>query len=118
MRWSPSISRRLLLATASFDATVKLWDINTGRSIQTLANHKDPVYSLDFSPNGELLASGSFDRCLCIWSVKDGTLLKKYRGHGGIFEVTWNPAGDKVAACFSNNTVAVLDCRKLSQQKF
>lgn len=118
MRWSPSNSRRLLLATASFDATVKLWDINTGRSIQTLANHTDPVYSLDFSPNGELLASGSFDRCLCIWSVKDGTLLKKYRGHGGIFEVTWNPAGDKLAACFSNNTVAVLDCRKLSQMKF
>lgn len=116
MRWSPSNFRRLLLATASFDATVKLWDINTGRSINTLVNHSDPVYSLDFSPNGELLASGSFDRCLCIWSVKDGTLLKKYRGHGGIFEVTWNSTGDKVAACFSNNTVAVLDCRKMVQQ--
>lgn len=117
IRWSPGSFRRLVLATASFDATVKLWDINSGRCIQTLANHTDPVYSLDFSPNGELLASGSFDRCLCIWSVKDGTLLKKYRGNGGIFEVTWNTTGDKIAACFSNNTVAVLDCRKLQAPK-
>jgi transducin (beta)-like 1 len=113
LRWSPSTFRRLVLATASFDASIKLWDINTGRCIQTLEHHSDPVYSLDFSPNGEFLASGSFDRCLCIWSVKDGTLLKTYTGHGGIFEVTWNPSGDKVAACFSNNTVAVVDCRKL-----
>lgn len=113
MRWSPSVFRRLLLATASFDATVKLWDVNNGRCLRTLANHTDPVYSLDFSPNGEFLASGSFDRCLCIWSVHDGQLLKTYRGHGGIFEVTWNQAGDKIAACFSNNTVAVVDCRKL-----
>jgi transducin (beta)-like 1 len=113
MRWSPSTFRRLVLATASFDATVKLWDINTGRCMQTLAGHTDPVYSLDFSPNGDYLASGSFDRCLCIWSVKDGKLLKKYRGTGGIFEVTWNGAGDKVAACFSSNCVSVIDFRKL-----
>jgi transducin (beta)-like 1 len=113
MRWSPSTFRRLVLATASFDATVKLWDINTGRCMQTLAAHTDPVYSLDFSPDGAYLASGSFDRCLCIWSVKDGTLLRKYRGTGGIFEVTWNKTGDKVAACFSSNSVSVLDLRKL-----
>ena len=69
----------------------------------------DPVYSVAFSSNGQYLASGSFDRCLHIWSVKDGSLIKTYRGHGGIFEVCWNAEGTKVAACFSNNTVAVLD---------
>jgi WD40 repeat protein len=71
----------------------------------------EPVYSVAFSPNGEYLASGSFDKCLHIWSVKDGSLVKTYRGSGGIFEVCWNREGDKVAACFSNNTVCVLDFR-------
>ena len=42
-------------------------------------------------------------------SVRDGSLMKTYRGTGGIFEVAWNAAGNKVAACFSNNTVAVMD---------
>ncbi len=113
LQWAPNHKDRLILATASFDATVKLWDVTSGKSVRTLANHTDPVYSLDFSPNAEFLATGSFDRCINIWSVKDGKLLKKFRGDGGIFEVTWNPAGDKVAACFSSNTVTVLDMRKL-----
>ena len=71
----------------------------------------DPVYSVAFSSNGQYLASGSFDKCLHIWSVKDGSLVKSYRGQGGIFEVCWNADGTKVAACFSNNTVSVMDVR-------
>lgn len=71
----------------------------------------DPVYSVAFSSNGQYLATGSFDRCLHIWSVKDGRLVKTYRGEAGIFEVCWNAEGSKVAACFANNTVSVLDIR-------
>lgn len=113
MQWCPSVDRRLVLATASFDTMVKLWDVNTGRCLKTLAGHTDPVYSLAYSPNGQYLASGSFDRCLNIWSAKEGTLVKRFRGNGGIFEVAWNPAGDKVSAVFSSNTVAVIDLRKM-----
>lgn len=113
IQWSPNANRRLILATASFDAMIKLWDVNTGRCIRTLAGHTDPVYSLAYSPNGQFLASGSFDRSLNIWSAKDGTLIKKFHGDGGIFEVAWNPAGDKVSACFSSNAVCVVDLRKM-----
>ena len=116
IRWSPTgpgtdNSGIPMLASASFDATVKLWDVEAGRCVHTLAEHSDPVYSVAWSPNGRFLASGSFDRCLHIWSVKDGTLVKSFRGGGGIFEVCWNAAGDKLAACFSDNTVVVLDYR-------
>lgn len=117
IRWSPTgpgtrnANRPLILASASFDATIKLWDVAVGQEIFTLTKHTDPVYSVSFSPTGEFLASGSFDRCLHIWSVKDGSLVRTFRGSGGIFEVCWNNKGDKVAACFSNNTVAVVDFR-------
>lgn len=113
MQWCPNVNRRLVLATASFDSMVKMWDVNTGRCIRTLASHTDPVYSLAYSPNGQFLASGSFDRCLNIWSTKDGSLVKRLRGPGGIFEVSWNPAGDKVSACYSSNAVCVVDLRKM-----
>jgi len=117
IKWSPTgpgtenAHKNLVLASASFDASIKLWDPEAGACINTLNKHLDPVYSVSFSPNGDYLASGSFDRCLHIWSVKDGNLVKTYRGSGGIFEVCWNSTGDKVASCFSNNTVCVLDFR-------
>lgn len=117
IRWSPtgpgtnSPNQKLVLASASFDSTIKLWDVELGSVIYSLNGHRDPVYSVAFSPNGEYLASGSMDRYMHIWSVKEGKIVKTYTGKGGIFEVNWNKDGDKVAACFSNNIVCVLDFR-------
>ncbi|KAJ9560139.1 hypothetical protein OSB04_005299 [Centaurea solstitialis] len=101
----------LLLNSASFDSTIKLWDVETGNLLHSLVAHGDPVYSVAFSPNGEYLASGSLDKCMHIWSVKEAKVVKTYVGSGGIFEVCWNKEGDKIGACFSNNVVCILDFR-------
>ena len=74
--------------------------------------HKEPVYSVAFSPDGKFLASGSFDKCVHIWSTQSGQLIHSYKGTGGIFEVCWNSRGDKVGASASDGTVFVLDLRK------
>ncbi|XP_023517830.1 WD40 repeat-containing protein HOS15-like isoform X2 [Cucurbita pepo subsp. pepo] len=118
IRWSPTgpgtnnPNQQLVLASASFDSTVKLWDVEQGKLINSLNGHREPVYSVAFSPNGEYLASGSLDKSMHIWSLKSGKIVKTYTGNGGIFEVCWNKDGDKIAACFANNTVCVLDFRK------
>eukprot|EP00960_Hanusia_phi_P040797 754656-Hanusia_phi.AAC.5 len=102
LKWSPTgpgtknPNKPPLLATASFDSKVRIWDVEKGECIFVLAKHTEPVYSVAFNPTGDLVASGSFDKCLHIWSVKDGSLVKTLRGNSGIFEVAWNHAGDKV----------------------
>ncbi|EFJ45385.1 hypothetical protein VOLCADRAFT_63837 [Volvox carteri f. nagariensis] len=115
IRWSPTGSGSanpnmpLLLASASFDTTVRLWDIEAGRCVQCLHRHVEPVYSVAFSPNGKLVATGSFDKCVYVWSVEEGVLVRSFRGDAGIYEVCWNKEGTRVAACFANRTICVMD---------
>eukprot|EP00873_Tetraselmis_striata_P036107 jgi/Tetstr1/456371/TSEL_043106.t1 len=115
--WSPSgpgtanPNLQLMLASASFDANIKLWEVEQGRCLYSLTQHTDPVYSVSFSPDAQFLASGSFDKNVHIWSVKDGSLVRTYKAGGGIFEVSWNKDGNKVAACCSNNKVCIIDFR-------
>lgn len=83
----------------------------SGKTLFTLNKHSQPVYSVAFSPTGKYVATGSFDKSVYIWSTGDGSLVKSYKGSGGIFEVCWNKTGDQVAACFSSKNVVVLDLR-------
>ncbi|XP_004536310.1 F-box-like/WD repeat-containing protein ebi [Ceratitis capitata] len=119
IKWSPTgpgtqnPNTNLILASASFDSTVRLWDVDRGSCIHTLTKHTEPVYSVAFSPDGKYLASGSFDKCVHIWSTQSGQLVHSYKGTGGIFEVCWNSKGTKVGASASDGSVFVLDLRKM-----
>lgn len=57
-----------LLATASDDRSVRVWDLE-GRSVAVLAGHEDEVWSARFSPGGDLLASCAEDGRVLVWSV-------------------------------------------------
>lgn len=115
VKWSPtgpgSVNphKQRILATASFDGSVRLWDVQDGSCIRVFSRHRDSVYSVSFSPSGCFLASGSLAGQLYIWNVQEGRPVKSYKGKGDIFEVAWNKEETRVAACFSSNIVAILD---------
>ena len=115
IKWSPTgpgsanPSKPLMLATASFDNTVRLWNASTGSCVHTLARHTQPVYSISFSPSASYIASGSLAGKLYVWSVEEGKVLTSYTGKGDIFEVAWNKEETRIAACFSSNAITVVD---------
>ena len=59
-----------VLASGSFDDTIKLWNVKTGKLLQTLEGHSISVNSVAYSPDGQTLASGSGDDTIKIWRLK------------------------------------------------
>nr|WP_242030487.1 MULTISPECIES: hypothetical protein [unclassified Coleofasciculus] len=58
-----------ILASGSWDKTIKIWQPGTGKQISTLTGHSNGVSSVAFSPDGQLLASGSGDNTIKIWRL-------------------------------------------------
>lgn len=53
-----------VIASASFDKSIKLWESTTGKYIASLRGHVQAVYSIAWSADSRLLVSGSADSTL------------------------------------------------------
>lgn len=96
VRFSPDAH---IIASASFDKSVRLWDGKTGRFLSTLRGHVGYVYQLCWSADSRLLTSASNDSTLKVWSVKDKKLKMDLPGHAdAVYAVDWSPDGSKVAS--------------------
>lgn len=58
-----------VLASCSFDRTIRLWDLPSGREIRKLQGHTAWIYSVAFSPSGRTLISGSLDGTALLWNL-------------------------------------------------
>ena len=71
------------LVSGSWDDTLKIWDVETGREVMTLDAHREGVESVDISPDGRLIASGGRDNAARIWELESGRELLAFRDHQG-----------------------------------
>jgi WD40 repeat protein/serine/threonine protein kinase len=93
-----------LLASASHDMTVRLWDATPldgkpAGEMFTLRKHADKVRDLAYSPDGRLLASASYDRSVMLWDAETGAHLRTLTGHTDrVFSAAFSPDGRRLAS--------------------
>ena len=93
-----------VVASASDDGTVKLWNVAAQEVVATLDGHAGSVRAVAFSPVGATLASGSWDGTIKIWNLATnrliGTLL-----HNQVTSVAFSPDGKILASGSWDGTI-------------
>jgi WD40 repeat protein len=105
-----------IIASGSLDRTIKLWDLATGRLVQTIKQHSGAVTCVTFCQDGETLASSSAnpDGTIKFWDVHTGKLKTTLKADDWIVLSVWSialsPDGNTlVSGHHSDSTVKIWD---------
>eukprot|EP00775_Hariotina_reticulata_P005163 gene5163-5401_t len=101
------------LATASYDMTWRLWDLESGSCLVEQEGHSREVYAVAFHPDGSLAGSVGLDAYGRIWDLRTGRTAFVLQGHvKQVLTLDFHPDGFTVATGGDDHTVKVWDLRK------
>jgi len=86
-----------LLASASSDRTVRLYDVTTGKTVRIFQGHNDSIRDVAFGPSGALVATVCMDGTAAIWSVATGKMVASLKDGARIIAAAWSPDGQTLA---------------------
>lgn len=106
-----------LLASASSDRTIIIWDLTPDLPDQepmVLGPARAAVMSMAFSPDGAWMASGAIDDLVTLWEVATGNREKVFQGHtGAVMGVAFDPTSRVLASVGVDRTVRLWDVYSL-----
>ena len=98
------------LLTASEDATVRVWDVVTGRELLLLTGHDNRVNAAVFSSDGRHIASASRDKTIRIWDAISGQEMLRLEGHlDGVKTVAYSPDATQLVSAALDGTSRIWD---------
>ncbi|HEX2518925.1 MAG TPA: WD40 repeat domain-containing protein, partial [Castellaniella sp.] len=95
------------LASASYDYSVKLWNLETRQPEHSL-QHAWVASDACFSPDGSRVATASWDRKLRLWDAATAKQLGTFEGHvDGITKLAFSPDGKHLASCSGDKSIRI-----------
>jgi small GTP-binding protein len=77
--------------TGGGDKIVKLWDVETRRSLGSFAGHTDYIWCIEWSADSRHAVSASADKTVRLWDVHEKRCLRVFQGHtGSVNSVAWS----------------------------
>ncbi|ODQ81977.1 hypothetical protein BABINDRAFT_160192 [Babjeviella inositovora NRRL Y-12698] len=67
------------LMTGSYDTTIKIWNVTSGKLLRTLSGHTKGVRALAFDE--QKLITGGLDSVIKVWNYHTGQCISTYKGH-------------------------------------
>ena len=115
LAWSPlyTTGQSYTLASASDDKSILLWSPLSSDfpvSPSPLTGHSNYVFSLAFSPKGNMLVSGSHDEAVFLWNVRSGTVMRELPAHSDpVGGVDFVGDGSMVCSCSTDGLIRIWD---------
>ena len=99
-----------MLATASKDRTIRLWNLESRINTGTFSGHGSGALAVAFSPDGKLLASGGYDKMVRLWNIDRGVESLTLEGHTHFVDaVEFSPDGLTLASASYDGTIRLWD---------
>jgi WD40 repeat protein len=101
--------------SGSWDKTVKLWHVETGRCIRTFSGHEDYVESVFFSSNGKYALSWSSYSSRSVyklWDVETGECLHTFKEQIWSTSACFHPDGNRILLVSKDLSLKIWDIEK------
>ncbi|KAF7355894.1 Wd-40 repeat protein [Mycena venus] len=115
--WAETSPNGTVVATSSWDKTVRIWSMESGKLVHILRGARGQSWAGAFSPNGELVAAGAGDGMVRIWRIDTGELLHTLGDfRGWVRSLSFSPDSRHLAAGASGGTLKIFNVESGEQE--